>query len=245
MPRTLLQLMRFGTVGAANTAISFLAYAGALRLGVRYLPAGAGAFALGALNGFVLNRAWTFAHRGPALQAGWRYLVVQLTGLIADVALLRLVVHAIGLGRLPAQLLAAVPVTLLCFALSRVWVFDARRLRGQPVAHAAHGEQQLRRLGALLELLAQVADVDVDPARVAVRAVPPDRAQELVAREEVAGAAHERLHDLELREREVDAGAADAHLAAQPVELEVADGEHRIAERARPGAPQHGLDAAA
>jgi putative flippase GtrA len=135
MPRTLLQLMRFGTVGASNTAISFLAYAAALRLGVRYLPAGAGAFALGALNGFVLNRAWTFAHRGPVLQAGWRYVVVQLTGLVADVALLWLAVHGLGLERLPAQLAAAVPVTLLCFALSRLWVFGAASSDAVPDPH--------------------------------------------------------------------------------------------------------------
>src|SRR3954453_9451872 len=121
----LLQLTRFGAVGVSNTLISFATYAAALRLGVRYLPAGAGAFALGAANGFVLNRAWTFAHRGPALQAGWRYVVVQLAGLLADVALLRLAVHGLGLGRLPGQLAAAVPVTLLCFALSRLWVFGA------------------------------------------------------------------------------------------------------------------------
>jgi putative flippase GtrA len=125
MRRVIAQFARFGTVGASNTVISFVAYAAALRLGVRYLPAGAGAFALGALNGFVLNRAWTFRHRGPALAAGSRYVVVQLVGLVATVALLRLAVQGAGLPRLAAQVAAAVPVTLLCFALSRRWVFGA------------------------------------------------------------------------------------------------------------------------
>ena len=127
----LLQFTRFGAVGVSNTLISFAAYALALRLGVRYLPAGAGAFALGATNGFVLNRTWTFADRGPALRAGWRYIVVQLIGLLATVALLRLAVHGLGVPRLAGQVVAAVPVTLLCFALSRLWVFGARP------AHAA------------------------------------------------------------------------------------------------------------
>ena len=146
-----LQLVRFGTVGASNTIVSFVAYAVALRLGVRYLPAGAGAFALGATNGFVLNRTWTFRHRGPALAAGWRYLVVQLVGLVVDVALLRLAVHGLGLGRLPAQVVAAVPVTLLCFALSRVWVFgasqpDAPADPHTPARHARARDRGLRRL---------------------------------------------------------------------------------------------------
>jgi putative flippase GtrA len=121
----LVQLVRFGVVGASNTLVSFVSYAAAIGLGVRYLPAGAGAFALGAVNGFVLNRTWTFEHRGPKLRAGWRYVVVQFIGLLTTVALLRVAVHGLGVPRLEAQILAAAPVTLLCFALSRVWVFGA------------------------------------------------------------------------------------------------------------------------
>jgi putative flippase GtrA len=121
----LIQLLRFGVVGASNTLISFVAYAAAIGLGVRYLPAGAGAFALGAANGFVLNRSWTFAHHGSKLRAGWRYVVVQLIGLGTTVVLLRLAHHGLGVPRLEAQICAAAPVTLLCFALSRFWVFGA------------------------------------------------------------------------------------------------------------------------
>jgi putative flippase GtrA len=139
MRTRLLQLARFGIVGASNTLISFVSYALALSLGVRYLPAGAGAFALGAANGFVLNRSWTFAHRGPRLRAGRRYVVVQLLGLGATVLLLRLIVHGLGVPRLEAQVIAAVPVTLLGFALSRLWVFGAspHHAAPPPLAHAA------------------------------------------------------------------------------------------------------------
>lgn len=123
--RSLIQLFRFGVVGATNTLISFVSYAAAIGVGVRYLPAGAGAFALGAANGFVLNRTWTFAHRGPKLRAGWRYVVVQLIGLVSTVVLLRIAHHGLGVPRLESQVFAAAPVTLLCFALSRMWVFGA------------------------------------------------------------------------------------------------------------------------
>jgi putative flippase GtrA len=137
----LIQLFRFGVVGASNTLVSFASYAAAIGLGVRYLPAGAGAFALGAANGFVLNRTWTFEHRGPKLRAGRRYVVVQLIGLLTTVALLRLAVHGAGIPRLEAQLLAAGPVTLLCFALSRIWVFGAGApdavAKPHPLARAA------------------------------------------------------------------------------------------------------------
>jgi len=140
----LIQLLRFGVVGASNTAFSFVSYAIAIGLGVRYLPAGAGAFALGAANGFVLNRSWTFEHRGPKLRAGWRYAVVQLIGLLATVALLRLAVHGAGIPRLEAQLLAAAPVTLLCFALSRLWVFGASPSHAAPPPRARAARRPLR-----------------------------------------------------------------------------------------------------
>lgn len=139
MRTRLVQLLRFGVVGASNTLISFVSYAAAIGLGVRYLPAGAGAFALGALNGFVLNRAWTFEHRGPRLRAAWRYALVQLVGLATTLVLLRLAVHGLGAPRLEAQVLAMGPVTLLCFALSRVWVFgaDPSHAAPRPPARAA------------------------------------------------------------------------------------------------------------
>ena len=123
----LLQLARFGAVGVSNTLLSFVVYALALRVGVRYLPAGAGAFAVGGVNGFVLNRSWTFGARGSVLRAGSRYAVVQVIGLLANLTLLRVAVADLGIAHLLAQALAVGPVTLLCFALSRLWVFRANR----------------------------------------------------------------------------------------------------------------------
>jgi putative flippase GtrA len=117
------QLWRFLAVGATNTAVTLAAYAAALGAGSPYLVAGALAFALGALNGFMLNRTWTFAHPGPLGAAGVRYGAVQLFGLGANVALLRLGVRGLGLAHLPAQVAAVAPVTLLTFVLSRTWTF--------------------------------------------------------------------------------------------------------------------------
>jgi putative flippase GtrA len=128
MHRSILrQLVRFGLVGVTNTLLTFVAYAAAIRIGVRYLPAAAAGFLLGALNGFVLNRAWTFQHGGRALASGWRYAVVQLVGLGANLAVLWAAVHLGRFGHLPGEVVAAAPVTLLTFALSRLWVFPPSR----------------------------------------------------------------------------------------------------------------------
>ena len=148
------QFLRFLVVGAANTAITLLAYAGAIHVGVRYLPAGAAAYSLGGVNGFVLNRRWTFSHTGRVARSAVRYASVTAVGVVLNLVLLRLAV-AIGVPRAGSEVAAVAPVTLLTFALNRAWAFAAsdvppsppaqlacrarRRVRGRARARAASG----------------------------------------------------------------------------------------------------------
>jgi hypothetical protein len=55
-----LQLVRFGLVGATNTALTLAAYTALVALDVPVALAAAAGWGVGALNGFLLNRAWTF-----------------------------------------------------------------------------------------------------------------------------------------------------------------------------------------
>src|SRR4051812_16882672 len=71
-------------------------------------------------------------------------------------------------------------------------------LVAEAVAHTTHGEDVLRFLGVALELLAQVADVDVDRAGVAVGGVAPHALQQHVAREHASRRARQGAQDLEL-----------------------------------------------
>src|SRR6185312_16347392 len=92
--------------------------------------------------------------------------------------------------------------------------------RVQAVAAPPDGQQQ-RRLGrALLDLLAQVAEVHVDAARVAEGAVAPDRDEQLLAAEDAPRSLHQRRQQLELRERQRHRLAAQAQLATHAVALE-------------------------
>ena len=97
----LLQLARFATVGVANTLLAFALYAALVAAGVPYPVAGAAGFAAGAVNGYVLNRRWTFA-ADDSRRARRRYLAVQLAGLAATTGLLRALVGAAGLNASPA-----------------------------------------------------------------------------------------------------------------------------------------------
>jgi len=130
------QFIRFLIVGASNTAITLLAYAGAIHIGVRYLPAGAAAYSLGGLNGFVLNRRWTFSHTGRIARSAVRYAAVTAIGVCLNLVLLRLAV-AIGVPRAAGEVAAVAPVTLLTFALNRAWAFAASDVSSYPPAQLA------------------------------------------------------------------------------------------------------------
>jgi putative flippase GtrA len=118
-------LARFLAVGASNTLLTLSAYALLLAAGLPYLAALAPAYALGALNGYTLNRTWTFragAFRRAALA---RYGLLQAAGLGLNAALLAVLVRGLGADELLGQGLVLPLVTGLLFVANRRWVFAA------------------------------------------------------------------------------------------------------------------------
>ena len=118
-----------------------------------YLAASAIGFVVGATNGFLLNRRWTFRdHVGDALTPV-RWGVVQGCGLGVNEALLYLFVHDAHLDKLLAQVFATAVVTVSTFFVNRAWTFrvhapgrvaDRRRRRAplsgrRPAARARRG----------------------------------------------------------------------------------------------------------
>src|SRR5450432_2482615 len=79
------QFVKFGLVGVSNTLLTFAIYTLLLKVfGVWYLAASAIGFAVGATNGFLLNRRWTFReHVGDSLTPV-RWAVVQGLGLAVN-----------------------------------------------------------------------------------------------------------------------------------------------------------------
>lgn len=129
-----IQFVKFGIVGVSNTALAFAIYTTLLKVfGVWYLAASAIGFIVGAVNGFLLNRRWTFAgHVGDALTPV-RWGVVQGCGLAANLGLLYLFVHDAGVEKLLAQALATGIVTVITFLVNRAWTF---RMHHHPLAAA-------------------------------------------------------------------------------------------------------------
>jgi putative flippase GtrA len=114
----LARLARYGVVGLTNTALTLGAYALLVGLGVAAPLASAAGFAVGAANGWLLHRRWTF--RGPGRPLP--YLAVQAAGAAASAGGLALA-RGDGLAHLPAELVVAPAVTLLTYALARTVVF--------------------------------------------------------------------------------------------------------------------------
>jgi putative flippase GtrA len=125
------QFIRFCCVGLINTAISLLVFVLAVSAGVPYLAASCGAFAVGAMNGYTLNRVWTFKAGSFRAQGLARYILVQGLGLGLNAGLLAVLVEVVNVGSIPAQALVLPFISLLTFAFNRRWTFG--RSAQQPV----------------------------------------------------------------------------------------------------------------
>jgi putative flippase GtrA len=123
-PHIAVQFVKFGIVGISNTLLTFIVYTVLLKVfGVWYLAASAIGFIVGATNGFLLNRSWTFrGHVGDSLTPV-RWAVVQSCGLAINLGLLYLFVHDAGLDKLLAQVFATGVVTVTTFLANRAWTF--------------------------------------------------------------------------------------------------------------------------
>jgi putative flippase GtrA len=117
----------------SNTLLTFIVYTLLLKVvGLWYLAASAIGFLVGATNGFLLNRRWTFKeHVGDALTPV-RWAVVQGCGLALNVGLLLALVDGLGVEKLLSQALAICVVTTVTFLVNRAWTFRVH----QPVAVA-------------------------------------------------------------------------------------------------------------
>jgi putative flippase GtrA len=119
------QLVRYGLVGATNTALTLATYAALVALGAPAALAAAIGWAAGAANGYRLNRAWTFRSvltgAGPAA----RYVLVAALGAGLDALGTAVAVDHDHLQHFAAEIAILPAVTVVTFVLCRRWVFAA------------------------------------------------------------------------------------------------------------------------
>ena len=119
------QLGRFLVVGIGNTVLSFVVYRLLLAVGTWYLIAAPLAFAVGAVNGFVFNRRWTFKAR-DSTRARVLYVVISALGALSSTLLVLFFVRVVGTGRVWAYVAAIPPVTIGMFVANRLLTFSER-----------------------------------------------------------------------------------------------------------------------
>jgi putative flippase GtrA len=122
----IIQFVKFGIVGVSNTLLFLAIYTVLLKVfGVWYLAASGIGFTVGAVNGFLLNRRWTFQeHVGDALTPV-RWGVVQGGGLLLNLGLVYACVEDLGMDKLVGQAIAIVIVVVVTFVANRAWTFRA------------------------------------------------------------------------------------------------------------------------
>jgi putative flippase GtrA len=121
-------LIRFGMVGALNTAVGLAVILGLeFGLHVELHLAALGGYAVGIVIGFVLNRGFVFRSDGHIGHTGVKYLIGVAIALAANQTVLTAALHLFrggAWGHVAAQVTGMVTYTLLLFAICRAWVFQ-------------------------------------------------------------------------------------------------------------------------
>jgi putative flippase GtrA len=120
------QLVRYGLVGVTNTALTLAAYSALIALGAPVALAAATGWAVGAVNGYRLNRGWTFRCALTGAGPATRYVMVAALGAGLDALGTTVAVGHDHLPRLAAEIAILPAVTIVTFVLCRRWVFAAR-----------------------------------------------------------------------------------------------------------------------
>jgi dolichol-phosphate mannosyltransferase len=119
------QLAKFCIVGGSGYVVNLGVFALCFEVfGIHHLIAATAAFVVGVANNFWWNRHWTFrAGAGSARFQAPRFLTVSVVAFLFALAVLELLVSAVGVAEVPAQAIAIVAATPLNFLGNKMWSF--------------------------------------------------------------------------------------------------------------------------
>ena len=116
--------MRFGLVGASNTAIGLgLIWIAWHELGWPDLPANVLGYAVGFVWSYAWNRRWTFEHRGPLTRSFARFALVCAAAYLVNLAVLAITRRALGADTFWPHVLGMIAYTAAGFLGSHYYAF--------------------------------------------------------------------------------------------------------------------------
>lgn len=123
-----LQLGRFVLVGASGFALNLVIYGALLHATeMPYVLAAVISNSVAIANNFVLHRIWTFQATGDRKRhQASRFLLVCGLGFAINIAVLTVLVEAVGISKLLAEAVAAATAAPVTFVANRQWTFRPR-----------------------------------------------------------------------------------------------------------------------
>ncbi len=133
--QSVLQLLRFCTVGLSNTAVDFTVFFLLTLGGAPYLLAQVLAYGAGVVNSYFLNRMWTFrVARKINLPEFGSFVSVNGLSLLVSAGLLFILHDVNHLGLWSSKLLATGVGIAVNYMGSRLWVFTENQKAGGEVS---------------------------------------------------------------------------------------------------------------
>ena len=119
---------RFLVVGVLNTLAGLaVIFAAKAFVDAGDVAANIAGYGVGLGISFILNRTWTFRHRGSALTALARFLLVFVCAYLVNLSTVLLLIHGVNINGYLAQTIGIVPYTVFGFVANRYFVFGPAR----------------------------------------------------------------------------------------------------------------------
>lgn len=120
------QFVKFGIVGLANTAISYVVYLALIWIGLYYMLASIIGFSVSVFNSYYWNNKYVF--RVESGRAWWKtfiktYISYAGTGIVLSNILLYLWIDVLGISAMIAPLISLVITVPVNFLANKFWAY--------------------------------------------------------------------------------------------------------------------------
>ncbi len=127
-----MQALRFATVGVINTLIGLMCIYGCMYvLNLNYIAANSVGYAVGIVISFLLNKSWTFNHKGHWLEAFVKWLPVVGIAYALNLASVVASHRYFGISEAIAQLVGVFVYSVMSFLGGRYFAFALRQDRSE------------------------------------------------------------------------------------------------------------------